>query len=286
MGGLSLGGCPGESSGRRGRCRAARRRLGTLRRSVTVPAVNAGSNTPSLETAGGPGRLRARTRSPSLPPPRATSSPTSRSAGSGACGRSSGSHGRGFAIAIAAGMVALVAQIAVPCVLRGGIDDALDERDQRSSRRTSWILVGLAVARVRVRRPSTATACSAPPTTSRPTCARIIYDTSPGCRSRFYDRIAVGPGHLARQQRHPLGADAPRVRSAHLMSALTFVLAFVFMLSINVGLTLVALSHDAGRLPRRRTGCATRCSRCRGSSRPAWPTSRRSSTRTSTACAW
>ena len=44
--------------------------------------------------------------------------------------------------------------------------------------------------------------------------------------------------------------------------------------------------HDALRVPRRRTACASRCSPCRGSSRPAWPTWPPSSTRTSTGSGW
>ena len=53
---------------------------------------------------------------------------------------------------------------------------------------------------------------------------------------------------------------------------------------INVPLTLRGRRRPARRVPRRARRCATACSRCRGSSRPAWPTSPRSSTRTSTAC--
>ena len=43
---------------------------------------------------------------------------------------------------------------------------------------------------------------------------------------------------------------------------------------------------DALRLPASACGCASRCSRCRGSSRPGWPTWPPSSTRTSTASGW
>jgi ATP-binding cassette subfamily B protein len=149
-----------------------------------------------------------------------------------------------FALAIAFGLLALVMQIAVPAVLRDGIDQALDERTS-SLTPFVWALVGLAVGRFvfgGLYRYLLFRAAYRVETDLR----AVIYQHLTKLSFSFYDRTQSGQvisrANSDIRSIQLLLAFGPLV----LMSGLTFVLAFAYMLSIHVGLTLVALSTMPG----------------------------------------
>lgn len=154
------------------------------------------------------------------------------------------SHGRGFVIAIAAGLVALVAQIAVPAVLRSAIDNALDS-GSRDIAPYVWILAGLAGARFVFGG------------LYRYGLFRTAYRFETDLRALVYDKLTqLSFSYFDRTQSGQVISRANSdIRSIQLllafgplvlMSALTFLLAFVFMLRIHVPLTLVALCTMPG----------------------------------------
>ena len=111
----------------------------------------------------------------------------------------------------------------------------------------------------------------------------IIYEHLTRMSFPFYDRVQSG------QLISRANSDIRSVQMYMTFAPMILVqcsialVAFGFMLSINVPLAFVAMVDDALRVPRRPRACGSRCSPCRGSSRPAWPTWPPSSTRTSTA---
>jgi ATP-binding cassette, subfamily B, bacterial len=154
------------------------------------------------------------------------------------------SHGRGFGIAIAAGVVALFAQIAVPAVLRSAIDNAL-EAGSRDIAPYAWTLVGLAAARFVFGG------------LYRYGLFRTAYRFETDLRALVYDKLTqLSFSYFDRTQSGQVISRANSdIRSIQLllafgplvvMSALTFVFAFAFMMRIHVGLTLVALCTMPG----------------------------------------
>jgi ATP-binding cassette subfamily B protein len=141
-------------------------------------------------------------------------------------------HGRGFAFALAAGVVALVAQIAVPGVLRKGIDSALSdgvlgdgEIDGYGSLAPYvWTLVGLAATRFVFAG------------LFRYGLFRTAYSFSYFDRTQSGQVISRANSDIRSIQL--LLAFGPLV----MLSSLTFLVAVVFMLRIHVTLTLVVLS--------------------------------------------
>jgi ATP-binding cassette subfamily B protein len=151
---------------------------------------------------------------------------------------------REFGVAIFFGLIALVVQIAVPKVLRDGIDQALK---QRSSSLTPyvWALVVLAVARVvfgGMYRYLLFRAAYRVETDLR----GVVYQHLTRLSFSYYDRTQSGQvisrANSDIRSIQLLLAFGPLV----LMSGLTFVLAFAYMMSIHAGLTLVALSTMPG----------------------------------------
>ena len=97
---------------------------------------------------------------------------------------------------------------------------------------------------------------------------------------------AVRPAHLTGQLGHPLGPDVHDLRAIHPGPVLA-----------SPSWPSASCSRSTCPWPSwpwppcpsstwRASRCGSRCSRCRGSSRPAWPTWPPSWTRTSTACGW
>jgi ATP-binding cassette subfamily B protein len=151
---------------------------------------------------------------------------------------------REFGIAIFFGLLALVTQIAVPAVLRDGIDHAL-ERRTASLTPFVWGLVGLAIGRLvfgGFYRYLLFRAAYRVETDLR----GVIYQHLTKLSFSFYDRTQSGQvisrANSDIRSIQLLLAFGPLV----LMSGLTFVLAFAYMMSIHVGLTLVALSTMPG----------------------------------------
>ena len=149
-----------------------------------------------------------------------------------------------FALAIGFGLLALVSQIAVPAVLRDGIDNALDKRSS-SLAPYVWTLIGLAVARFifgGLYRYLLFRAAYRVETDLR----GVIYQHLTKLSFSFYDRTQSGQvisrANSDIRSIQLLLAFGPLV----LMSGLTFILAFAYMMSIHVGLTLVALSTMPG----------------------------------------
>lgn len=153
-------------------------------------------------------------------------------------------HRRGFVSAIVAGVVALVAQIAVPGVLRAGIDSALESRS-RDVAPYVWGLVGLAAVRFVFGG------------LYRYGLFRTAYRFETDLRALIYDKLTrLSFAYFDRTQSGQVISRANSdIRSIQLllafgplvlMSALTFVMAFAFMLRIHVTLTLVALSTMPG----------------------------------------
>lgn len=153
-------------------------------------------------------------------------------------------HRRGFVSAIVAGVVALVAQIAVPGVLRAGIDSALESRS-RDLAPYVWGLVGLAAVRFVFGG------------LYRYGLFRTAYRFETDLRALIYDKLTrLSFAYFDRTQSGQVISRANSdIRSIQLllafgplvlMSALTFVMAFAFMLRIHVTLTLVALSTMPG----------------------------------------
>ena len=149
-----------------------------------------------------------------------------------------------FALAIGFGLLALVTQIAVPAVLRDGIDNALDKRSS-SLAPYVWTLIGLAVARFifgGLYRYLLFRAAYRVETDLR----AVIYQHLTKLSFSFYDRTQSGQvisrANSDIRSIQLLLAFGPLV----LMSGLTFILAFAYMMSIHVGLTLVALSTMPG----------------------------------------
>jgi ATP-binding cassette subfamily B protein len=148
-------------------------------------------------------------------------------------------HGRGFALALLAGVVALVAQIAVPGVLREGIDDALD--GDAAIAPYVWTLVALAATRFVFGG------------LYRYGLFRTAYLFETDLRALVYDKLTqLSFSYFDRTQSGQVISRANSdIRSIQLLlafgplvvlSSLTFVLAFAFMLRIHVMLTLVVLS--------------------------------------------
>jgi ATP-binding cassette subfamily B protein len=148
-------------------------------------------------------------------------------------------HGRGFALALLAGVVALVAQIAVPGVLREGIDDALD--GDAAIAPYVWTLVVLAATRFVFGG------------LYRYGLFRTAYLFETDLRALVYDKLTqLSFSYFDRTQSGQVISRANSdIRSIQLLlafgplvvlSSLTFVLAFAFMLRIHVMLTLVVLS--------------------------------------------
>lgn len=153
-------------------------------------------------------------------------------------------HRRGFVSAIVAGVVALVAQIAVPGVLRAGIDSAPESRS-RDLAPYVWGLVGLAAVRFVFGG------------LYRYGLFRTAYRFETDLRALIYDKLTrLSFAYFDRTQSGQVISRANSdIRSIQLllafgplvlMSALTFVMAFAFMLRIHVTLTLVALSTMPG----------------------------------------
>jgi ATP-binding cassette subfamily B protein len=149
-----------------------------------------------------------------------------------------------FGVAVFFGVVALVSQIAVPAVLRDGIDHALERRTS-SLTPYVWALVALAVARLvfgGFYRYLLFRAAYRVETDLR----GVIYQHLTQLSFSFYDRTQSGQvisrANSDIRSIQMLLAFGPLV----LMSGLTFVLAFGYMMSIHVGLTLVALSTMPG----------------------------------------
>jgi ATP-binding cassette subfamily B protein len=148
-------------------------------------------------------------------------------------------HGRGFALALLAGVVALVAQIAVPGVLREGIDDALD--GDAAIAPYVWTLVVLAATRFVFGG------------LYRYGLFRTAYLFETDLRALVYDKLTqLSFSYFDRTQSGQVISRANSdIRSIQLLlafgplvvlSSLTFILAFAFMLRIHVMLTLVVLS--------------------------------------------
>jgi ATP-binding cassette, subfamily B, bacterial len=148
-------------------------------------------------------------------------------------------HGTGFYVAILTGIVALVAQIAVPGVLRNAIDEALE--GDKPIAPFVWTLLGLAVVRF------------AFGGLYRYGLFRTAYRFETDLRVLVYDKLTqLSFSYFDRTQSGQVISRANSdIRSIQLLlafgplvllSGLTFVLAFVFMLRIHVMLTLVALS--------------------------------------------
>ncbi|MEO5840047.1 MAG: ABC transporter ATP-binding protein [Acidimicrobiales bacterium] len=149
-----------------------------------------------------------------------------------------------FLLAIGFGLLALVTQIAVPAVLRDGIDNALD-RQTSSLTPFVWALIALAVGRFvfgGLYRYLLFRAAYRVETDLR----AVIYQHLTKLSFSFYDRTQSGQvisrANSDIRSIQLLLAFGPLV----LMSGLTFVLAFAYMLTIHVGLTLVALSTMPG----------------------------------------
>jgi ATP-binding cassette subfamily B protein len=149
-----------------------------------------------------------------------------------------------FLLAIGMGLLALITQIAVPAVLRDGIDNALD-RQTSSLAPYVWALIGLAVGRFvfgGLYRYLLFRAAYRVETDLR----AVIYQHLTKLSFSFYDRTQSGQvisrANSDIRSIQLLLAFGPLV----LMSGLTFVLAFGYMLTIHVGLTLVALSTMPG----------------------------------------
>jgi ATP-binding cassette subfamily B protein len=142
-----------------------------------------------------------------------------------------------FTIAVLTGVVALVSQVAVPAVLRLGIDAATDGRKLRNY---VIALVILAVVRVvfgALYRFGLFKAAYHVETDMR----NLLYEKLTSLQFTFYDRTQSG------QVISRANSDVRAIQlllsfgPLVLMSGLTFVLAFGFMLRISVPLTLVAL---------------------------------------------
>jgi ATP-binding cassette subfamily B protein len=153
-------------------------------------------------------------------------------------------HGRGLAVALVAGLIALVAQIAVPGVLRSAIDNALDDRSQPVAPYV-WALIGLAVLRFvfgAIYRYGLFGTAYRFETDLR----ALVYDKLTQLSFSYFDRTQSGQvisrANSDIRSIQLLLAFGPLV----LMSALTFLMAFAFMLRIHVLLTLVALSTMPG----------------------------------------
>jgi ATP-binding cassette subfamily B protein len=149
-----------------------------------------------------------------------------------------------FALAIGFGLLALVTQIAVPAVLRDGIDLALDKQTS-SLAPYVWVLIGLAIGRFvfgGLYRYLLFRAAYRVETDLR----AVIYQHLTKLSFSFYDRTQSGQvisrANSDIRSIQLLLAFGPLV----LMSGLTFILAFAYMMSIHVGLTLVALSTMPG----------------------------------------
>ncbi|MEO8694548.1 MAG: ABC transporter ATP-binding protein [Acidimicrobiales bacterium] len=149
-----------------------------------------------------------------------------------------------FLLAIGMGLLALITQIAVPAVLRDGIDNALD-RQTSSLAPYVWALIGLAVGRFifgGLYRYLLFRAAYRVETDLR----AVIYQHLTKLSFSFYDRTQSGQvisrANSDIRSIQLLLAFGPLV----LMSGLTFVLAFAYMMTIHVGLTLVALSTMPG----------------------------------------
>jgi ATP-binding cassette subfamily B protein len=149
-------------------------------------------------------------------------------------------HGRGLGLALVAGVVALTAQVAVPAVLRNGIDEALDGRTEEIAPFV-WMLIGLAVVRFVFGG------------LYRYGLFRTAYHFETDLRALVYDKLTqLSFSYFDRTQSGQVISRANSdIRSIQLLlafgplvvlSGLTFLLAFVFMLRIHVLLTLVALS--------------------------------------------
>jgi ATP-binding cassette subfamily B protein len=153
-------------------------------------------------------------------------------------------HGRGFTLALVAGVIALVAQIAVPGVLRSGIDRALGDGDSGEHAAIApyvWALVGLAAIRF------------AFGGLYRYGLFRTAYRFETDLRALVYDKLTqLSFSYFDRTQSGQVISRANSdIRSIQLLlafgplvilSGLTFLMAFAFMLRIHVLLTLVALS--------------------------------------------
>ncbi len=150
------------------------------------------------------------------------------------------SRWQAFAVAIAVGAVALVVQVQIPAVLRDGIDKALGSRSTELSHYV-WLLLALALARFvtgALYRYLLFRAGYLFETDLRV----IMYEHLTRLSFSFYDRTQSG---------QVISRANSDIRSIQLlltfgplvmMSGLTFVFAFVKMLQIHVGLSLVAMS--------------------------------------------
>jgi ATP-binding cassette subfamily B protein len=154
------------------------------------------------------------------------------------------SHGGSFALAIFIGLIALTVQIAVPAVVRSAIDTALTKQTRAV---TPYViaLVVLAVARFifgGLYRYGLFRAAYRFETDLR----ALVYDKLTQLSFSYFDRTQSGQvisrANSDIRSIQLLLAFGPLV----LISALTFLLAFGFMLKIDVGLTLVALSTMPG----------------------------------------
>jgi ATP-binding cassette subfamily B protein len=154
------------------------------------------------------------------------------------------SHGGSFGASLFVGLIALVVQIAVPGVLRAGIDTALTKQTHPIAPYV-WALIGLAVARFVFG------------ALYRYGLFRSAYRFETDLRALVYDKLTqLSFSYFDRTQSGQVISRANSdIRSIQLllafgplvlMSGLTFLLAFAFMLRIHVLLTLVALSTMPG----------------------------------------
>ena len=140
---------------------------------------------------------------------------------------------------VIAALLALVAQVAVPAVTRSAIDDALTDRTD-ALEPFVWVLVGLAVARGLLS------------FVYRYGLYRMAYEIEYDLRSILYRHLTrlsfsffdrVQSGQIISRANSDIRSVQMFLAFAPLMatSMLTFAVAFGFMLTIHVGLTLVAL---------------------------------------------
>ena len=150
------------------------------------------------------------------------------------------SRWQAFGLAIGIGVIALVVQVQIPSVLRSGIDGALTNHNGRLAHYV-WILAALALARF------------VTGAFYRYLLFRAGYLFETDLRAIIYEHLTrLSFGYYDRTQSGQVISRANSdIRSIQLlltfgplvmMSGLTFVFAFLKMLQINVGLSLVAMS--------------------------------------------
>jgi ATP-binding cassette subfamily B protein len=148
-------------------------------------------------------------------------------------------HRRLLTIGIVASTVAMVAQVAIPAVSRGAIDDALVDRT-RALAPFVWVLLALGVLR------------GALTYTYRYALYRMAYELEFDLRNILFEHLTRLPfGFYDRVQSGQIISRANSdIRSVQLylafapliaMSVLSFVVSLLYMLTIDVPLTLVAV---------------------------------------------